>query len=228
MGNALGHLSTNSPLIGGWGLNPGILACLACGPSVLYKHRAPKTVRCLNSGGMSEDRSGNVTVSAPAGHTVQGGILLVSGALEAWCQASPLHHSSYLRILSLASGSVLPHSRCLINSCSLSFGYQLYSFRHVWSCQVISVISDSLQPNGQLPARLLCPWDSPGKNTGVGCHTLLQGICSTQGPNLHLLCLLHWQVVCLTPAPPGKHFYSFRPLHVNGAHSYQQSWVMSL
>ena len=39
-------------------------------------------------------------------------------------------------------------------------------------------------------ARLLCPWDSPGKNTGVGCHALLQGIFWTQGLNLGLL---HWQ-----------------------------------
>ena len=36
------------------------------------------------------------------------------------------------------------------------------------------------------PARLLCPWDSPGKNTGVGCHALLQGIFLTQGSNLGL------------------------------------------
>ena len=43
------------------------------------------------------------------------------------------------------------------------------------------------------PARLLCPWDSPGKNTGVGRHALLQGILPTQGLNLHLLCLLHGQ-----------------------------------
>ena len=41
------------------------------------------------------------------------------------------------------------------------------------------------------PARLLCPWDSPGKNTGVGCHALPQGIFPTQGSNLSLLCLLH-------------------------------------
>ena len=34
------------------------------------------------------------------------------------------------------------------------------------------------------PARLLCPRDSPGKNTGVGCHALLQGIFPTQGSNL--------------------------------------------
>ena len=38
-----------------------------------------------------------------------------------------------------------------------------------------SVVSDSLQPYGLQPARLLCPWSSPGKNTGVGNHFLLQG-----------------------------------------------------
>ena len=37
--------------------------------------------------------------------------------------------------------------------------------------------------------------DSPGKNTGVGCHALLQGIFPTQGSNPHLLCLLHTQVI---------------------------------
>ena len=35
-------------------------------------------------------------------------------------------------------------------------------------------MSDSVQPHGQQPTRLPCPWDSPGKNTGVGCHFLLQ------------------------------------------------------
>ena len=35
-------------------------------------------------------------------------------------------------------------------------------------------MSDSVRPHGLQPTRLLCPWDSPGKNTGVGCHFLLQ------------------------------------------------------
>ena len=35
--------------------------------------------------------------------------------------------------------------------------------------------------------QLLCPWNSPGKNTGVGCHVLLQGIFLTQGLNPHLM-----------------------------------------
>ena len=48
---------------------------------------------------------------------------------------------------------------------------------------------------------LLCPWDSPGKSTRVGCHFLLQGIFPTQGLNLNLLYLLHWQEGSLPLAP---------------------------
>ena len=54
------------------------------------------------------------------------------------------------------------------------------------------------------PARVLCPWDSPGKNTEVGCHALLQGIFPTQGLNLHLLRLLYQQVGFLPLGPQGK------------------------
>ena len=55
--------------------------------------------------------------------------------------------------------------------------------------------------------QLHCPWDSPGKNTGVGCHAL-QGIVLTQGSNLHLLSFLHWQAGSLSLAPPGKCLYA--------------------
>ena len=55
------------------------------------------------------------------------------------------------------------------------------------------VVSDSLWPHGWQPARLLCPWDFPNKNTGVGCHFLLQEISLTQESNPCLLCFLHWQ-----------------------------------
>ena len=54
-------------------------------------------------------------------------------------------------------------------------------------------MSDSLRPYGQQPTRLLCPWNFPGKNTGVSGHFLLQGIFPTQGLNLHLLHFLRWQ-----------------------------------
>ena len=75
-------------------------------------------------------------------------------------------------------------------------------------------MSDSVQPHRRQPTRLLCPWDSPGKNTRVGCHALLQGIFPTQRSNpgllhcrqtlYHLLLLLllsHFSHVrlCVTP-----------------------------
>ena len=41
-------------------------------------------------------------------------------------------------------------------------------------CYVASVVSDSVRPHRRQPTRLPCPWDSPGRNTGVGCHFLLQ------------------------------------------------------
>ena len=49
------------------------------------------------------------------------------------------------------------------------------------------VMSDSLQPHGPQPQRIPCPWNSPGKNTGMGSHSFLQGIFPIQGLNLGLL-----------------------------------------
>ena len=49
------------------------------------------------------------------------------------------------------------------------------SLQHISRCCcVTSVVSDSVQPHRRQPTRLPRPWDSPGKNTGVGCHFLLQ------------------------------------------------------
>ena len=49
--------------------------------------------------------------------------------------------------------------------------------------QSCSVMSESFRPHGLLPTRLLCPWSSPGRNTEVGSHSLLQGTFPTQGSN---------------------------------------------
>ena len=49
-------------------------------------------------------------------------------------------------------------------------------------------------------------WDFPGKNTGVGCHFLLQGIFLTEGSNPHVFHLWHWQADSWPTAPPGKPF----------------------
>ena len=72
----------------------------------------------------------------------------------------------------------------------------------LFSC---SVVSDSLQPHGLKPARLLCPWDFPGRNTGLGCHALLQEIFLTQGSNP---CLLHWEAGSLPLSHQGSPLYS--------------------
>ena len=59
---------------------------------------------------------------------------------------------------------------------------------YVCAFSVASVLSDSLWPHGLPPARFLCPWEFPSKNTELGCHALFQGIFLTQGSNA---CLLH-------------------------------------
>ena len=49
------------------------------------------------------------------------------------------------------------------------------NMNHIYThCQVTSVVSDSVRPHRWQPTRLPHPWDSPGKNTGVGYHFLLQ------------------------------------------------------
>ena len=64
----------------------------------------------------------------------------------------------------------------------------------------------TLRPHGLQPAMLLCPEDSPGKNTEMGCHALLQRMFPTQEANPHLLCLLNWQTGFLPLVQPGKPF----------------------
>ena len=99
---------------------------------------------------------------------------------------------------------------CKLNSCSEYYNLILTSLvKH--NANVLSVHNESESENvthlvlfhslgshGLQPTRLLCPWNSPGKNTGVGCHFLLQGIFLTLGSNpglLHsrqiLYCLSH-------------------------------------
>jgi len=70
-------------------------------------------------------------------------------------------------------------------------------------------MSDSLWPHGLQPTRLLCPWDFPGKSTGVGCHALLQEIFPTNGLNLRLL---HWQADSLALSLQGSPETPFGPL----------------
>ena len=72
------------------------------------------------------------------------------------------------------------YSRLSNTKTSLNTHYACVYAQTLWSCL-------TLRPYGLQPAKLLCPQDSPGKNTGVGCHFPLQGILLTQGSNLGLL-----------------------------------------
>ena len=109
-------------------------------------------------------------------------------ALQAPVHTSPLHStllhgSSYMLLpFSLKYGGISP---CVHSShfCCVQLFAALWTAAH---------------------QAFLCPWDSPGENTGVGCHALLQGIFLSQGWKPHLLCLLHWQAGSLSPASPEK------------------------
>ena len=76
---------------------------------------------------------------------------------------------------------------CFPIECQLARTRDISLFTWMCVCSVTSVMLDSLWPHGLCAARLLCPWGSSGKNTGVGCRPLLQGIFSIQGLNLGFL-----------------------------------------
>ena len=89
-------------------------------------------------------------------------------------------HSSLSVLSQHFPGALLPSSQphlalgFLLIACARSISQLRPLYRVcLLSC---SVVSDSLQPYGLLSAKLLCPWDSQGENTGVGCHALPQGI----------------------------------------------------
>ena len=76
------------------------------------------------------------------------------------------------------------------------FLQQLDTCVHVQLCPALC---DPIDCSFQAPL----PWYFPGKNTGMGCHFLLQGFFPTQGSNQYLLYLLHWQADSLLTAPLG-------------------------
>ena len=84
--------------------------------------------------------------------------------------------------------SLLQHhsSKASILRCSVFFIVQ-FSHPYMTTGKSHSVMSNSLRPNELYSARFLCPWDSPGKNTGMGSHSLFQGIFPIEGSNSSLL-----------------------------------------
>ena len=68
------------------------------------------------------------------------------------------------------------------------------------------VVSDSVRPHRQQPTRLHCPWDSPGKNTGVGCHFLLQCMKVKSESEVAQSCLFATPWTAAYQAPPTMGF----------------------
>ena len=95
-----------------------------------------------------------------------------------------LRNSSYTLLLSYMSKNNI----CLIFACP-SHHSQADCAGLLLLCSGAQSCQTLLQPYGLQPASLLCTWDFPGENTGVGCHFLLQGNFPTQGSKPHLL---HW------------------------------------
>ena len=62
-----------------------------------------------------------------------------------------------------------------------------------WVCMCACSVASSRVQCFSDPSRRLCPWNYPGKNTGMGCHFFLRGIFPTQRLKRCLPCLLHWQ-----------------------------------
>ena len=94
--------------------------------------------------------------------------------------------------------------------CTFSFLYTsinvsvIYQRNYLYVCVSLSFMSDSATSWIIQPARLLCPWDSPGKNSGVGCHALLQGILLTQGSNPGVL---HCRQILYHLSHQGNHLF---------------------
>ena len=95
---------------------------------------------------------------------------------------------------------------------------------HIQVCVwVTSVMSNYLWPHGLQAARLLCPWDSPAKNTGMGFWAILQGIFPTQQSHPCLLCLLHWLAGATTSATWEVHTYNYFILYYRWRNSVQSA-----
>ena len=116
---------------------------------------------------------------------------------------SLLRPTSCQTLLPTCSPLCTPRGPCFI------FPFDSCFFQLVCVCVCVCVLSlqscpTLCDPMDYSPPGLSVQWDSPSKNTGVGCHALLQGIFPTQGSNPHILYLLHWKAGSLALGPPGK------------------------
>ena len=107
--------------------------------------------------------------------------------------------------LSLALGSLAYFRRLLFPYKKL----HLLKLASVFCCCLVAQSCLTLATHRLQLARLLCPWNFPGKDTRVGCHFLFQEIFQIQGSNS---CLLHWQADSLPLSHQGRP-HAFYILH---------------
>ena len=95
-------------------------------------------------------------------------------------------------------------------------------------CKAASVVLDSVRPHIRQPTRLPCPWDSPGKNTGVGCHFLLQCMKVKSKSEVAQLCpTLRDPMDCSLPASSIHGIFQARVLEW-GAIAFSESKVLAI
>ena len=107
-----------------------------------------------------------------------------------------------------------------ICTCTYCFSAGLFIrvyYAYAMLCSVANLCSNHCDP--MKPARLFCPWDSPGKNTGESCLFFLQGVFLTQGSSLYLLHLLHWQMDSLPLSHLGTPSMLMHSVPIQGLHS---------
>ena len=100
-----------------------------------------------------------------------------------------------------------PHGLQSLNSTEVNSSLwftNMHVYMHAKSLQSCLTLCHPMDcsPSGSSQAPVHA--NSPGRNTGVGCHAILQAFFPTQGPNLHLFQPLHWQVGSLPLTPPRK------------------------
>ena len=127
---------------------------------------------------------------------------------------SSVHGQDYWSKLLFPIPGDLPHPEIKLTPLHLlHFSQILYhgvtlantlEFGEIWNLLpcvcVLAAQSNYLQPRGLQSSRLLCPWNSPGKNPGVGCHFLFQKITIREWNSG----LPHCRQIFLLPEPPGK------------------------
>ena len=123
---------------------------------------------------------------------------------SSWPRENALSYSATLLCLSSSFHLLQPDSRSQ-NSQRSTTHFSFTTPKLPGESVSRSVMSNSVTP-WTVATRLLCPWNSPGKNTGVGSHSFLQGIFPTQGLNLGLLHCM--QILSLQSEPSGKPFNS--------------------